>query len=405
MQLSAARWTTALAAAALCSLAASPAQAQSYIDITGTAYHESGGPLNMTVYTPGASLNIQIVDEFEAWWRYEADIVSGASVAIVDSPGSGVDAVTGATTLDDVRHVVSTGLGLERGNATLTAAGTVGVESDYISRGFSVGASTDLFGRNTQLGITYASTWDSVCDVAQEATEAVERRRLPNSEGCFSAEDRTHHAVRLHTFQGSWTQAWTPLLNTQLLLTAQLLNGFQSNPYRAVWLGRTAAQEYHPAHRARYAAGLRARVWLKPIGGALQLFGRAYRDTWDVRSVTAQLAYERTLIDQLRFRVRGRYYSQTGAAFYSDDYELQPAGQYFTGDRELSPMGSWLAGARLEYLPSGDEEGNVLRVLSQLRLVVKFSMIWFRFDDFHYDQVAVPNTRGLFGTLGINAVF
>jgi hypothetical protein len=204
---------------------------------------------------------------------------------------------------------------------------------------------------------------------------------------------------------GSWTQAWTPIFNTQLVLSAQLLHGFQANPYRAIWLGRAAVQEHHPNDRARYAASLSARLWLRPIGGALQALVRGYRDTWDVLAVSAELAYERALGERLRFRVRGRYHQQSKAAFFSDDYALAPRGQYFSGDRELSAMNDWLVGAQIALSALPNAEGKVLRVLESFRFVLKADYMQYKFSDFHYGQASVPIRSAIFGTLGLDATF
>ena len=51
--------------------------------------------------------------------------------------------------------------------------------------------------------------------------------------GCFSSDPtRTTRDLDIDGYQASWTQAWTPILATQVTYTAQVLNGFQSNPYR-----------------------------------------------------------------------------------------------------------------------------------------------------------------------------
>jgi hypothetical protein len=148
-----------------------------------------------------------------------------------------------------------------------------------------------------------------------------------------------------------------------------------------------------------------ARIWLRPIGGALQLMARAYRDTWDVRAVSAEVGYERPLGSLFRVRAKGRYHRQTGAAFYSDDYGLDPAGQYFTGDRELSGMSSWLAEARIEFSPLPDDQGSVLGFLDSLRLVLKADLLLYDFPSFHYGTAALPNDRALFGTLSLETAF
>jgi len=410
MQLIARRsWALALGMLMLTgAFAHSIVRAESTIDATTTAFYESGGNLNMTVLNPAVAADVGLGSTVSLQAGWEADVVTGASVAVVDAPGGGtsVDAVTSATTLSDVRHAFHGGATLRSDDAYVRGTYAHGFESDYRSQSVSISAGTELFERNTALELTYSKSWDSVCDLKQpNAKTAVERQRLPTSDGCFSGQERTKHALDLHSLQGSWTQAWAPLWNTQLVLSTQLLHGFQGNPYRAVWLGRSAAQEHHPEHRARYAVGLGTRIWLKPIGGALQLFGRAYRDTWDVRSVSAELAYERNLGDLFRVRARGRYYAQTAAAFFSDDYALKPGGQYFTGDRELSAMQSYLGGLRLEFIPRPRGDGTIAGFLDSVLFVLKGDYVRYEFSGFRYGQVAVPNRSAIFGTLGIEATF
>lgn len=388
-------------------VSAGSALAQSSVDLTTTAFYEKGGPLNMTVVNPAAKATADIAQTVSIRAGWQADVVSGASVAIVDGPsGSGVDAVTAAT-VRDFRQVVSGGLGLRSEIARVDANYSYGWENDYRSHGFSLSAATDLFDRNTTLELSYARGWDSVCDLFQpQAEKAVERRRMPTSNGCFAKDrGRSERPLDVHTLQGAWTQAWTPIFNTQLVLSAQLMDGYQGNPYREVWLGRAAVQEHHPSDRARYAAALSARVWIRPIGGALQAQLRAYRDTWDVQSLSAELAYERGFGQYLRLRVRGRYHTQGKAAFFSDDYALAPRGQYFSGDRELSQLDTWLAGLTLAVSPPADAQGKVLRVLESFRFVLKGDYLHYTFKDFHYGTASVPYKSALFGTLGFDATF
>jgi hypothetical protein len=387
-----------------CSLAS----AQSSFDATTTVFYEKGGPLDMTVLNPAVKANAQIVEAFSLRAGWEADVVSGASVAIVDAPGgSSVDAVTSATTLEDFRQVARGGATLRSDVARLDVGYGYGFEKDYKSQSLALNAATDLFDRNTTLELGYSRGWDSVCDLSQpQAEKAVERQRMPSSAGCFKGgQGRVEQPLDLHMIQGAWTQAWTAIFNTQLVLSSQLLHGFQSNPYRGIWLGRAAVQEHHPRDRARYAVGVGARIWLKPIGGALQLSARGYRDTWAVLAGSAELAYERGLGQLLRVRVRGRYYQQSAAAFFSDDYALDPQGQYFTGDRELSAMRSWLGGLQIALTPAPSENGKVLRILDSFRFLLKADYLTYNFTNFHYGAAAVPNRRAVFGTLGIDATF
>ncbi len=388
---------------------AAPARADvAELDAYTTLFYEFGGPLEMLIVNPAARLRVQPVPELTLNAAYEADVVSGASVAVVDAPASDVDAITSATRLDDFRSVVNGGLAVNSPFGTLRGSYAYGFESDYVSHSFTLGARTEVFERNTTFDLSYARGFDQVCNLAQpRAQEAVERRRLDSSEGCFDSAnmDRTTHDIDLQTFQGSWTQAWAPIFVTQVTLTAQLVDGFQSNPYRAVWLGRTAAQEHHPESRFRYAGSLGGRLWVEPLSGAISAHVRLYRDNWDVRSITAQLAYEQSIGGAVRVRAHARYYRQGAAAFFSDDYSLRPRGQYFTGDRELSDQESFMAGLALYWTLTPGTEGAELGPLQSFRLVVKADFIHHEFPGFRYARAAVPNNNAIMGTLGLELAF
>jgi hypothetical protein len=381
-------------------------KADSTVSSTNTFFHEAGGPLNMTVLTPSVDASLDLGETVGIHANWEADIVSGASVSVVDAPGATVDAVSTATQLDDVRHTFGGGFTLNGEFTSFTASYAYGTESDYRSHSIALSARTELFERNTAFDLSYARGIDKVCTLAQpRAQEAVDRQRMTSSEGCFGGEDRADEDLSLQTFQGSWTQAWTPVLSTQLTLTAQLLDGFQGNPYRSVWLGRSAALENHPRIRARYAATTGVRLWIRPLKGALQVSTRLYRDTWDIRSFTGELAYEQALFEGLRLRARGRYYTQTAAIFFSDDYSRFPVGEYFTGDRELSAMSSVTVGGRLRWDVPAGEDGYVLGFLDTLNLVGKVDLIFQDFAEFKYGGADVPNTEALIATAGIEAGF
>lgn len=411
MQLSCRRMLRGAAlAVAVALLAAARAHAQVpappfQLGMGTTAFHEAGGPLHMTVLTPEVDAQVQPTEGLGVHAEYTADVVSGASVAVVDAPAANVDAISAAS-VHDVRHVFGGGAHVFDGQSTLSAGYHYGFENDYRSNVIDASARTELFEHDTALEISYARSFDNVCD-GPGASDPALKPRLDTSQGCFNdkAKDRRTRDLSIQTFQGAWTQSWTPILSMQATATAQLLHGFQSNPYRAVRIGRGAAQEHHPDNRARYAGAVAFRIWIKPLSGALQPQVRVYRDTWDIRSVSAELAYEQSLFAGLRFRARARFYTQNSAAFYSDDYVLEPKGQYFTGDRELSRMHTWLFGGQLGWSVPSNSEGEVLGFLSGLELVMKADLLKSSFPDFHYDRVAVPNDTALIGSFSLLAGF
>ncbi|MFO0681145.1 MAG: DUF3570 domain-containing protein [Sandaracinus sp.] len=379
------------------------ADAGGEVDVAGTFYHEGfGGPLEMNVVTPSVTGRVEPIDELAFRLGWQADVVSGASVAVVDAPSPQPDVVSTATQLTDFRNTFSGGAEMRSDFGSIRAAYSYGFENDYRSHGLQLGARAEAFERTMLFDLSYARGWDSVCDTTQgRIQDPVQRRRLASSQHCFqTGMDTVSHDLSIQTFQGSWTQLWAPIFSTQLTLSAQLVDGFQSNPYRGVWLGRSAAQEHHPDHRARYAAALGLRLWLEPLSGAVQATARVYRDTWDVNSVSAELAYEEVIEGVLRIRVHGRYYTQTHAAFYSDDYALRPRGQYFTGDRELSAMSSVMVGGSISF-----QATNLGDPLSELDVSLRIDWLHGEYPDYHYGLAAVPNRDSLIGSLALELHF
>ena len=369
-----------------------------------TVFQETGGPLHMTVIVPSATASVDLGQPVTLHVGWTADVISGASVAVVDAPASNVDAISSASVVD-TRHAFSGGLTLRDGTASVDLGYSHAFERDYLSNSFSAKARTELFERNTGLEISYARAFDEVCDLAG-TFDPVMKPRMDSSSGCFSSgKGRTDRDLTLHALQGGWTQAWTPRFSTQLTLNAQVLHGFQSNPYRAVRIGKTAAQEYEPPDRARYPLGLGARYWIAPLAGALSIEGRVYRDTWGIVSLAGDLAYDQTLGGAFRLRARGRYYTQNGATFYSDDYVLDPRGRYFTGDRELSPMRSMLVGLQLIWSAPPDDKGTVFGLLSGFQFTLKLDLLKTYFDQFHYDRAEVPNTLAEIAALEVRTLF
>ncbi len=327
------------------------------VSVRNLVFHEpSSRGSQMTVLNPGLSLSVSPAEWIAVSARYEADIVSGASEPVKAGPLSTPDIISQAS-VEDVRHIVGGGVQFTKSNTRLAAGYTYGQENDYRSHAFSVSTGTDFFQKNTQIDLAYARGFDQVCNTAYpESRDPTLRQALDSADGCFTnADDRQALDISIDNFQATWTQAWTPVLTTQVTGSFQLQNGFLANPYRGVVIGASGqiAQENHPENRARSAVGLRAKYYVRGIQTTFGLGGRAYRDTWDILSQTYQVDAERYMFPWLRLLVRGRFYSQTGALFWSDDYTggeplYGPRGRYWSGDREVSPMRSVLLGGRVK---------------------------------------------------------
>ncbi|HEX4458618.1 MAG TPA: DUF3570 domain-containing protein, partial [Polyangia bacterium] len=312
-------------------------------------------------------------------FSYEADVVSGATPRVYGA----MDAISSATKFSDTRHAFHGGFEWRIGPTALDAGYTYGFENDYRSHALDVAAKVDLWGKNTTLKLGYAHNFDSVCDVDNSGVLPVDRRSLGDSKGCFAkVTGIVSEPLAIDSYSASWTQVLTPLLLSELSVGFQVLDGFQSNPYRRVRLfGTFEAQESEPNLRQRVSVQGRFRFAVPKAHAALGVQGRFYWDTWGVKSGTAEVAWEEWVHPQVVMRLRGRFYQQTRALFYRDagetlSYEnVGPVGQYFTGDRELSPFRDWLVGFKVAYIKNADEKGKVWRAFESLDLNAKLDLL------------------------------
>jgi hypothetical protein len=218
--------------------------------------------------------------------------------------------------------------------------------------------------------------------------------------------------VDLDNFQSGWTQTWTPTFATQLVLYGALQHGFLENPYRAVVIAPAGDQalENHPDNRLRLAAALRAKLYVRPIKTAFSAGARIYRDTWDILGQTYEIEAERYLWPELRLWVHGRYYRQTEALFWSDDYtggEPQdgPRGQYWTGDREMSPLSSYLLGGRLVFRKAGSPQQRIAFVMLNFETSISFDLMKTSLAEFTWGGTRPDDTLAMIGSLGVRGEF
>ena len=396
---------------------ATPANAQVVqIDTSHGLYYEAPLKTHMFVYSPSLTLTANPSDSVSVYGGWEADIVSGASVSAKAGPAYAAthptaDVISTAS-VNDFRNVGKGGFTIKHDNTSFGGGGLYSSENDYHSISFNVMARTELFEHNTQFQLDYAHNFDDVCDLVQNPNALpVARLALPTSKGCFTKDPtRTQHDISIDSLQGSWSQAWTPVFQTQAIYTLQVLEGFQSDPYRSVYVGQgVKAQEFTPLDRTRQALALRANWYLRGFKGAIRLGVRGYRDSWNIWSGEADLEIEKYFGANFRASINGRFYKQTGALFWSDDYSggnppLGPKGQYFTGDRELSPFFSVMGGLKLTYAVVAGEK-KVAGFMNNFRFVVAANLIDFNYEEYTLGGLPVNGTFAYLLNLGLSAGF
>ncbi|MDB4960861.1 MAG: hypothetical protein JWP01_860 [Myxococcales bacterium] len=332
------------------------------------AEKREGGKGGLTVVHPQADFGIDLGRFVTLDVAYAADAVSGATASIYQ-----VDAVSAATTFSDLRNEGSFALGFKGRRSRITFSGTVGTERDYLSRQVGGSASIDLPGRNTSVALAYRHSFDEVCNKDNGMATPLEAKALLGSDACdkkglIFGKDRLDamglgitrwEDIGIDTAQVTLTQNLSPTMNLQLGLYGQILDGFQSNPYRRVRIGPNAPQEHIPATRARWSVSARLNRFLPKLRSAVHMDARFYDDTWGVLGGNVELAYSQYAGKNLLVRFFARAYQQSAATFFKDAffYETEStAGEYFTGDRELSPVRNATVGAKVTLISVGNEK-------------------------------------------------
>ena len=408
------RWLGALIGLSFAFGAGSARAQVASLDVSSALFVEPSKRSGLTVVNPSATLSVTPNDWLAIRGGYEADIVSGASESLKGGALSNVDIVTSATNFSDTRHALTGGFTITRASTRLSGSYTHGTEHDYRSNAFAISAGTDFLQKNTQIELSYGRGFDNVCTTAYAASDAPSSRlALDSSQGCFTDDKkRASRDISLNNFQVGWTQTWSPVFATQLVLSAALQHGFLGNPYRSVVIASAGDQalENHPENRARGALGLRAKYYMRSWQTAFSAGARLYRDTWDIFGQTYEVEAERYMLPWLRVLARARYYDQTKALFWSDDYTggepaTGPRGQYWSGDRELSPLSNYLIGGRVLATREGRPGQRVLGLFLSFSGSVGFDLLKTNLRDFTLGGRTPDDTLALLWSLGLRGEF
>ncbi len=370
----------ALAILACCATAYADDSAE--VSTSVFAEKRDGGKGNLTVIHPQADFGVDLGRYVSLDASYSADAVSGATSVVYQ-----VDAVSTATTFSDVRHEGTVGFGFHGKRSRINFDATVGTERDYLSHSLGGSASIDLPGRNTTVAIAYSHSFDEVCDKDNGMLSPLETKALTGADPCdktagLFGKDRPGTTVwkdlKIDTAQFTLTQNLTPTLNMQVAAYGQVLEGFQSNPYRRVRVGPAAPQEHIPDTRARWSLSARFNRFLPKLRSAVHFDARFYDDTWRVVGGDVELGYSQYIGKSLLLKIHARVYQQSAAKFFKDAFYYQTestAGEYFTGDRELSPVRNAIVGGKLTLITvAGDKP--VWGIFDKLQLNAKADILF-----------------------------
>jgi hypothetical protein len=164
-------------------------------------------------------------------------------------------------------------------------------------------------------------------------------------------------------------------LNYEVILE----EGYLHSPYRAARLSGLSVPEVYPRTRDSYAVALGIVKGLSSNDGQLDasahLRYRYFWDNWSIRAQTVELGYARRLADGWLIEPHYRYYKQSAASFYADDFTTQMV--YMARDRELSHFSSNALGAKASYQLFGNRFN-----FSRVTLNLDYEFIRYNYNNF-----------------------
>jgi hypothetical protein len=203
-------------------------------------------------------------------------------------------------------------------------------EVDYLGQQISLRHNRDFDNQLLNLSFGASYGWDSIEPLADDDTQAI-----PDSKNT------------LH-FNAVATRILSPKMLVRVGFEYNVVGGLQHNPYRNVYAGGTNVAERHPARRHRRDAFVRLNRYLGNRSSA-KLGYRFYNDDWGINSHELGTELSQYVTRGLFASYRYRYYTQTAASFFSNDY-LTTGGVsgFLTGDFRMAPLSSHLFGFALD---------------------------------------------------------
>jgi len=300
----------------------------------------SGG--GVTANGPALLIRKSVADRVSLSASYYLDAVSNASI----------DVVTTASPYRESRSEYTLGADYTYRDSKISLTTSTSREPDYTANRFSLDVTQEVFGGMTSVSLGFT-----------RGSDQVGKHNAPE----FSDTAR-HWQYRLGATQ-ILTPRWIMSANVEALAD----DGFLGSPYRVARVFGAAVPERNP--RTRSARAVKFRL-IGDLGSrdALHADYRYYRDTWEIKAHTGELGYSRYVGDLWLADTFVRYYSQTGALFYSDNATSETT--YVSRNRQLSTFNNASVGAKLAW--------TARKVPGQYEVKVSggYEYVRFKFSDF-----------------------
>ncbi len=303
-------------------------------------YYSGGG---IDVQGPALLVRKNFAEKYSVTASYYLDSISGASI----------DVVTNASAYSETRNQFGVGFDYLYGDTLMSISYTQSDESDYEAKTLDVGLSHDFFGGMSTLAMGFSRGDDTVMRVDTSFEDTVDRFQ----------------------YRLGWTQILSPTFVAALSYEGISEEGFLNNPYRSARVLGASVQERYPRTRTSNALGIQANKYWGNRSFVTRVKYRFYDDTWGITANNIEFMFSRRLNEKTEFGLGGRFYTQTAANFYSDNFAQEF--RYMARDKELSDFTSASIGGRISYELFRDR-GR----LAKGKVTLIFDRIHFDYDNF-----------------------
>lgn len=324
-------------------------------DRADVMYHSYDGQ-NVEVTGPSVLVRKGLSQNVSVFANYYVDNISSASIDVV-TQGS-------QKAYKETRREGSIGADLLYEDTTFTVGISSSEEDDYSANTTWFGLTQEFFGGLSTLSMGYARGADKV---------------RKNGDPTFEEEvDRRSYRLGL-------TQVISR--NALIGVTWETITdqGFLNNPYRQYRYinpdpngAETAfAFEKYPNTRTSNAASVRGRYFLAP-DSAVHGEYRYFSDDWDIRAHNIAFGYTRHLNSRWMAEAGYRYYTQTGADFFSNLFEAEDSQNFMGRDKETSPFDNHTLrfGVTYKFMPDG------WKFMNSGSLNFNYEFIRFSYDEY-----------------------
>ena len=318
------------------------------------------GTEELQVYAANFSLQHAWDSTHTLYGELGVDVISSASTDNIDFH------VSSASSLDARTHI-SLGYGHSFRDPSIETGlkASLSLESDYFSRGIDVWGSYSGSKKQFNASFRLQAYFDDLRWGRLSPNHPFTPVKLIYPEELrFKEWEDKHNRTSINASLG-----FSHVLNKRLLLGIfpgiSYQYGLLSTPFHRVYFQdiRSARVEHLPGERLKIPVGLQLNAFL----GRGWVLRSSYRFYWDDFELIAHTAHSEAVYKvspYVSLTTFGRFYLQSGAAYFKPFMEHNSSAEFYTSDYDLSDFHSLEFGFGLKYAPLGGIFGGSLREIA-----------------------------------------